>query len=96
MPKPNKFKIKPNPAAYYMIDGETRFPLPSGTILAFDAPQHDCNDVSTVRLLDTKGKELVMWTAQEWQDDPTSVMGAICNGMTMTPKEIKKALAIQS
>jgi hypothetical protein len=51
--------------------------LAGGHVLAFPNAETEPGGCSYVRFLAADGGEIVYWTAQEWEEEPESVMGAI-------------------
>ena len=63
----------------------------SGIIIAAPAFPEEC---SYVRLLNRNGDELVYWDSQEWQDEPTEVMGALIAGFCAGPEGVAESLSL--
>lgn len=64
-------------------------PLPNGGTLRCDEGEEYAYG-SAVRICDQKGNEILMWTAEEWRDDPEQVMGAIFMASLDSIQELTK------
>lgn len=74
-------ELRATAATYYkavrLLDkDELVIPLPNGSTLRC-GPSHPTMFGGYVRILDSQGDEVVYWDANEWAEDPESVMGAI-------------------
>lgn len=58
-------------------DGDISIILPNEENMVFDSFENNPSGVSFVRFYDLSGDEVVGWSADEWGEDPTCVMGAI-------------------
>lgn len=56
---------------------ECSVPVPLNQSLVFPSASVSPEGVDYVRFVDKDGYELVIWVAEEWQESPEEVMGAI-------------------
>ena len=64
----------------------------NGIVIAAPAFPAEC---SYVRLLTADGDELVYWDSQEWQDDPTEVMGAFLASLCIGAGRVAEILKLK-
>lgn len=69
---------------------ETMLPLPGGGALCFSPAEF--YDSSQVGIRDRDGNEIVIWTSDEWRDDPDVVMRAIFGSAVMPVDKLIKTL----
>lgn len=63
---------------------ETILPLAGGNTLHFPSYPDPC---SYVAVCDQNGMEIAYWDAEEWAEEPESVMGAIMGALCKIHKE---------
>ena len=72
-------------------DERITIPLPHGGQLRCEAGI-DCMWGGSVHIDDPEGNEIIMWSSEEWGEDPETVMGAIFKMAVSQPRNLIKSL----
>lgn len=66
---------------------EVAIRVQSGNFLVFQNTQTNPQGTSYLRVLEPHGKEIAYWDANEWEENPENVIGAVCGALLLKPSQ---------
>ena len=60
---------------------DLKLELTNGRTIVCDSVEDNPDGVSFIKVLGADGKEIAYWTADEWEEEPILVMGAIMGAL---------------